>query len=81
MVESERIHGPTHKQGGPAGIIGGSERNQRELERRAAVVNRANYAIDANLPADNLAGVANLTIPAHSGVRTLLHGVYLIPGK
>jgi len=38
-------------------LSGVSERNQRELERRAGVVNRANYAIDANLSADNLAGV------------------------
>ena len=44
-------------------LSGVSERNQRELERRAAVVNRANYAIDANLPADNLAGIRDFNHP------------------
>jgi len=44
-------------------LSGVSERNQRELERLAGVVNRANYAIDENLPADNLAGARDFHHP------------------
>jgi len=38
-------------------LSGVSERNQRELERRAGVKNIANYAIDMNQKADNVPGI------------------------
>jgi len=44
-------------------LSGVSERNQRDLERRADVVNLPNYAIDDNLPADNLAGIRDFHHP------------------
>jgi len=44
-------------------LSGVSERNQRDLERRADVVNLPNYAIDDSLPADNLAGIRDFHHP------------------